>query len=76
MKVPKTRYFIEVDGFISLDPHHGPRDAAFRSALEHGTDAREVRVIAVEGEDPLSDSAKRSIYEYDTANRRWSLRAR
>lgn len=73
VKAARIQYFIEIDGYVSIEPHPGPRDAAFRIALDHGKDATHLRVIAVEGEHPLSEAAKRSIYEYDPHERRWTL---
>lgn len=74
MKTAKTHYFIEVDGIVSLEPHPGPRDAAFRAALEHAHGATDIRIIVIEGDDPFSDKAKRSFYQYDPEDRRWILR--
>jgi hypothetical protein len=76
LRAAPTRYFIEVDGFMSIEPHPGPREAACAAALEQGRDANLLRVIAIEGEDPLSEAAKRTIYEYDSHHRRWAMRAR
>lgn len=56
-----------------MESHPGPRDAAFRVALQGAKDAAHVRVIAIEGDDPLAESAKRSIYEYNPQERRWTL---
>jgi hypothetical protein len=73
LKATKTRYFIEVDGHICLEPHLGPRDAVFRAALDLGKDSADIRVILIEGDDPFSDAAKRSFYRYDRDERRWTL---
>ena len=73
LKATKTSYLIEVDGHICLQLHPGPRDAAFRAALELGKDGTEVRVTVIEGDDPFSDTAKRSFYQYDREERRWVM---
>ena len=73
MKASKTRYFIELDGTLLLEAHPGPRDAAFRAALEHAHGHSGLRVIVVEGDDPLSDTARRTFYRYDPRERRWAL---
>jgi len=75
VKAPRTRYFIEIDGIVSLEPHAGPRDEAFRAALAQAHGATDVRVIAIEGEDPFSEAAKRSFYQFDPRDRRWVMRA-
>jgi hypothetical protein len=73
LKAAKTSYLIEIDGHICLELHPGPRDAAFRAALELATDANDIRVIVIEGSDPFSETAKRSFYQYDREQRRWAL---
>lgn len=75
LKASRIQFFIEIDGHVSIESHPGPRDAAFRVALQQAKDATQIRVIAVEGDDPLSEGAKRSIYEYNPEERRWSLAA-
>lgn len=74
VKAPKMRYFFEIDGVVSLEPHSGPRDSAFRAALEQAHGAADIRVIVIEGDDPFSDAAKRSFYQYDPHDRRWIMR--
>ena len=73
LKAAKTTYLIEIDGHISLQLHPGPREAAFRAALELGREATEIRVILIEGDDPFSETARRSFYQYDRDERRWIL---
>ena len=73
MKAEKTSYLIEIDGHISLELHPGPRDAAFRAALELGKDGTDIRVIVIEGSDPFSETAKRSFYQYDRQERSWIM---
>ena len=73
LKAAKTSYLIEVDGHISLQLHPGPREAAFRVALDLGNDGTDIRVVVIEGDDPFSETAKRSFYQYDRGERRWIL---